>query len=186
MNEWIMDSTGCRHAFRQALLSQVTDPNSHRMHLARSTWSPDEPPSLEPCLRSALTRQQTKPRQLDLFANQDDAPSDGDLVCQLQVLRQQGLLFLADDEAWDMKTVVATEAAWRGAGLIAAPTSETVAVAVTAAQLDVPIVTNDSDLTKLAHHVRLQVMSVSRLAAKLAAHSASTANGARRKLLART
>jgi uncharacterized protein YacL len=60
-------------------------------------------------------------------------------------------------------------ASWKPAGLIGRPTDETLTAVITADRLGVDLVTNDSDVRKLADYWQVQALTITDFASVLAA-----------------
>lgn len=87
----------------------------------------------------------------------------------LHALHQRGMLVVDEDHEGDPHMVAAVERSWKDAGLIGRPTDETLAAILTANRLGMDLVTEDTDVHRLADHWQVPTMTVSDLASSLAA-----------------
>ena len=171
MDSWAIDSYGLRAAHSQFVLDQlrVTD----RLHVSPFTWHPGEAVGTAGTFKSSLTRGPApEPSgQLTLVDGDVSRTYDGTAVldARLRELHDQGVLVLAGEHECDPRLVADVEDSWKDAGLVWRPTDETFSAVMTADRLGVDLVTEDSDVRKLARHWQVHAMTVVEFASALAA-----------------
>jgi hypothetical protein len=79
------------------------------------------------------------------------------------------VLILAGEHECDPQLVADVEGSWKDAGLVGRPTNETFSAVMTADRLGMNLITDDSDVGKLALHWHVQPMTVAEFASQLAA-----------------
>lgn len=169
MDGWAIDSYGLRAAHSRSVLEQLRD--TDRLHVSPLTWHPGSTAGGK--FTCSLTRGHAPEpsRQLTLV--------DGDisrtphetagLSAQLRELHHRGVLVLADEHECDPQFVADVEGSWKDAGLVWRPTNETFSAVMTADRLGVDLVTEDSDVRKLASHWHVHPMNLAEFASALAA-----------------
>jgi hypothetical protein len=169
MNAWAIDVYGLREAHRQSVLARLRD--AHRLYVSPLTWFPSQP---------ARTGNGKSPRRATRRASENLAlvgrdPSRargaeaGEIHETLHALHQRGMLVVEEDHECDPHLVATVETSWKNAGLIGRPTDETLTAILTAGRLGMDLVTEDTDVHKLAGHWEVQTLTVSDLASSLAA-----------------
>lgn len=169
MDGWAIDSYGLRAAHSRSVLDQLQD--THRLHVSPSTWRPGNASDADG--KFSLTRRPAAepPRQLslvdgDIYRTRDSAV---DLDTQLCGLHDKGVLILAADHECDPHAVADIETSWKAAGLVWRPTDETFCAIATADRLGISLISEDSDVRKLARHWQVHVMTITEFASALAA-----------------
>jgi hypothetical protein len=109
--------------------------------------------------------------QLALVDSEVSRPSGraADLDARLRELHARGVLILAGEHECDPQFVAEVETSWQDAGLVGRPTDETFSAVMTAGRLGIDLITEDSDVRKLAHHWQVHPVTVTEFAAALAA-----------------
>ena len=169
MKAWAIDVYGLREAHRRSVLARLRD--AHRLYVSPLTWFPSQP---------ARTGNGKSPRRATRRASGNLAlvgrdPSRargaeaGEMHATLHALHQRGMLVVEEDHECDPHLVATVETSWKDAGLIGRPTDETLTAILTAGRLGMDLVTEDTDVHRLAGHWEVQTMTVSDLASSLAA-----------------
>ena len=169
MKAWAIDVYGLREAHRRSVLARLRD--AHRLYVSPLTWFPGQP---------ARTGNGKSPRRATRRASGNLAlvgrdPSRargaeaGEMHATLHALHQRGMLVVEEDHECDPHLVATVETSWKDAGLIGRPTDETLTAILTAGRLGMDLVTEDTDVHRLAGHWEVQTMTVSDLASSLAA-----------------
>jgi hypothetical protein len=166
MDSWVIDSYGLRAAHSHSVLDRLRD--THRLYVSPATWRPGNATGADG--KFSLTRQPAPSRQLSLVDNDVCRPNGSiDLDTRLRELHDQGVLNLAGEHECEPQIVADVEKSWNAAGLVWRPTNETFSAVITAGRLDINLITEDTDVRKLAHHWQLDVMTVADFASALAA-----------------
>jgi hypothetical protein len=168
MDGWAIDSYGLRAAHRQSVLDQIR--STDRLHVSPLTWNPGDgaggatvtaPLAAAPGSSGRLTI-------VDVDARHARRHATG-LDVRLRELHDQGVLVMAGEHECDPQLVADVEGSWKQAGLVWRPTNETFSAVMTADRLGINLITDDSDVRKLARHWHVQPMTVAELASELAA-----------------
>jgi hypothetical protein len=171
MDGWAIDSYGLRAAHNQSVLDQLRD--TDRLHVSPLTWHPGQAARTGGKFKCSLRRDPAPElsRQLILVDGNIGRTSDGTAVlnARLRELHDQGVLVLADDHECDPQLVAEVEDSWKDAGLVWRPTNETFSAVMIADRLEVNLVTEDSDVRKLARHWQVPAITVAEFASALAA-----------------
>jgi hypothetical protein len=164
MKAWAIDVYGLREAHRRSVLGRLRD--AHRLYVSPLTWFPGQPgKSSRRATRGAsgslalVGRDSSRARGVEV----------GEMHATLHALHQRGMLVVDQDHECDPHFVAAVESSWVDAGLIGRPTNETLTAILTADRLGMDLVTEDTDVHRLAGHWEVQTMTVSDLASSLAA-----------------
>jgi hypothetical protein len=169
MKAWAIDTYGLREAHRRSVLGRLRD--AHRLHVSPLTWLPSEAARTGNGKSSRLGTASTAGNLT--FIGRDPGHSRGaeagEMHATLHALHQRGMLIVEEDHECDPHLVAAVESSWKDAGLIGRPTNETLTAILTADRLGMDLVTEDTDVHKLAGHWQVQTMTVSDLASSLAA-----------------
>jgi hypothetical protein len=88
---------------------------------------------------------------------------------RLRELHGRRVLIVASEHECDPRLVADVEASWKDAGLVWRPTNETFCAVMTADRLGMSLITDDSDVGRLARHWHVQPMTVTEFASQLAA-----------------
>jgi hypothetical protein len=171
MDGWAIDSYGLRAAHSQSILDRVrcTD----RLHVSPLTWHPGTSAGTGGKFKGSLATAAASgiPGNLTLV----DSGVSRTYNCavalgtRLRELHDQGVLVLAGEHECDPQVVIEVEGSWKQAGLVWRPTNETFSAVMTADRLGVDLITDDSDVRKLARHWEVQPMTVAEFASVLAA-----------------
>jgi hypothetical protein len=166
---WAIDSYGLRAAHSQSVLSQLRD--TDRLHVSPLTWHPGEAAGNGGKFKCSLGPAPEHSGQLALVNGDISRTRDETTVlsARLRELHRQGVLILAGEHECDPQLVADVEDSWKDAGLVWRPTDETFSAVMTADRLDVDLVTEDSDVRKLARHWQVHAMTVAEFASALAA-----------------
>ena len=78
----------------------------------------------------------------------------------LHALHQRGMLVVDEDDKCDPHLVATVETSWKDARLIGRPTDETLTAILTAGRLGMDLVTEDTDVHRLAGHWQVPTMTV--------------------------
>jgi len=169
MDSWAIDCYGLRAAHSQSVLDQLRD--TDRLHVSPFTWHPGEAAGTSGKFKFSLTRGAESWGQLALVDGDVSRSRDGTAVldAKLRELHNQGVLVLAGEHECDPQFVADVEDSWKDAGLVWRPTDETFSAVITADRLGVDLVTEDSDVRKLARHWQVHAMTVAEFACALAA-----------------
>ena len=171
MDGWAIDSYGLRAAYSQSVLDQLRD--TDRLHISPFTWHPDAAAgaggAFKPSLRPGFAPEPLG--RLTLVDGDVSRTHDKTAVldARLRELHAQGILLLASDHECDPQLVADVENSWKDAGLVGRPTNETFAAVMTADQLGVNLVTEDTDVRKLTSYWQVEAMTVAEFASALAA-----------------
>ena len=163
MKAWAIDVYGLREAHRRSVLGRLRD--AHRLYVSPLTWFPGNGKSSRRAARRA-------PGNLTLIGQDPGharSAQAGEMPATLHALHQRGMLVVEDDSECDPHLVAAVESSWADAGLVARPTDETLGAILTASRLGMDLVTEDTDVHRLATHWEVQTMTVLDLASSLAA-----------------
>lgn len=169
MKAWAIDVYGLREAHRRSVLGRLRD--AHRLYVSPLTWFPGQPARTG----KGKSSRRVARRASDNLALVGRDPGRargaqaGEMHATLHALHQRGMLIVEDDHECDLHLVAAVESSWNDAGLIGRPTDETLTAILTADRLGIDLVTEDTDVHKLAGHWQVQTMTVSDLASSLAA-----------------
>lgn len=169
MYSWAIDSYGLRAAHSQSVLDQVR--STDQLYVSPLTWHPARSAD---CGGTVPVGPGPAPRSWDHRSAVASAASRSrqhatDLGSRLRELHDQGVLILAPEQECNPQLVADVEASWKEAGLVWRPTNETFSAVMTADQLGVSLITDDSDVRKLACHWHVPPMTVAQLASELAA-----------------
>ena len=169
MNAWAIDVYGLREAHRRSVLGRLRD--AHRLHVSPLTWFPGQPARTEngKSPRRATRRISGNLTLISRDPSHSRGAQTGEMHATLHALHQRGMLVVEDDHECDPHLVAAVETSWMDAGLIGRPTDETLTAILTAGRLGMDLVTEDTDVHRLADHWHVQTMTVSDLASSLAA-----------------
>ena len=171
MDAWAIDCYGLRAAHSQSVLDQLRP--TDRLHISPLTWNPGPTAGTAGKFKCSLTLgPAAQPsRQLTLVDGDISRTPDGTapLDTRLRELHSRGVLVLAGEHECDPQLVADVEDSWKDAGLVRRPTNETYSAVMTAGRLGVNLVTDDSDVRKLAHHWHVHPMNVAESASALAA-----------------
>jgi hypothetical protein len=163
MKTWAIDVYGLREAHRRSVLARLRD--AHRLHVSPLTWFPGRTGN------SKFSRRGTRRTSgnLTLIGRNPGHTRDGEMDTTLHALHQRGMLVVDGDHECDPHLAAAVEISWKDAGLIGRPTDETLTAILAAGRLGVDLVTEDTDVHRLADHWQVQTITVSDLASSLAA-----------------
>jgi len=169
MKAWTIDVYGLREAHRRSVLSRLRD--VHRLHVSPLTWFTGQAARIGNCKssRRATAPAPGNPALVGRDPSRARAAEAGKMHETLQALHKQGMLVVDDDHECDPHLLATVETSWKVAGLIGRPTDETLSAILTAGRLGTDLVTEDTDVHKLAGHWKVQTMTVSDLASSLAA-----------------
>jgi hypothetical protein len=171
MDGWAIDSYGLRAAHSRSVLDQLRD--TDRLHVSPFTWHPARASGTGGKFKCSLTcgPAPESSRQLNLVDGDVSRNPDGTAVlnARLRELHSRGVLVLAGEHECDPQLVANVEDSWEDAGLVWRPTNETLSAVITADRLGVDLVTEDSDVRKLARHWHVHPMNVAEFASALAA-----------------
>jgi hypothetical protein len=169
MDSWAIDSYGLRAAHSQSLLDRIR--STDRLHVSPLTWHPAEGGAAGGAVTVDVTARPGSPGRLS--AVDSDASRlrtrGPDLDGRLRELHEQGVLIVAGEHECDPQLVADVEGSWEAAGLVWRPTNETFCAVMTADRLGMSLITDDSDVGKLARHWHVQLMTVAEFASQLAA-----------------
>jgi hypothetical protein len=165
MKAWAIDVYGLREAHRRSVLGRLRD--AHRLYVSPLTWFPGQP---------ARTGNGKSSRRVSGNLTLVDRDQDraggaqaGEMHASLHALHQRAMLVVDEDHECDPHLVAIVENSWKDAGLIGRPTDETLSAILTAGRLSMDLVTEDTDVHRLAGHWQVQTMTVSDLVSSLAA-----------------
>jgi len=169
MDSWAIGCYGLRAAHSQSVLDQLRD--TDRLHVSPFTWHPGVVAGAGGKFKVSLTCGPESWGQLALVDGDVSRTRDGTAVldARLRELHEQGVLVLAGEHECDPQFVADVEDSWKDAGLVWRPTDETFSAVMTADRLGVDLVTEDSDVRKLARHWQVNAMTVAEFACALAA-----------------
>jgi hypothetical protein len=169
MEGWAIDYYGLRAAYRQSVLDQVRD--SDRLHVSTLTWHPGKTTGVGG-IRNCLQADSGASARLSLVSpdgGQAGNRTTSSMDARLHELHGRGVLVVAGDHECDPQFVADVEGSWKDAGLVSRPTNETFTAVLTADRLGIDLVTDDTDVHKLAGHWQVQTMTVTDFASTLAA-----------------
>jgi hypothetical protein len=166
MDGWAIDSYGLRAAHSQSILDRVrcTD----RLHVSHLTWHPGTSAGTGGKFKGSLATAAAAGISGNLTLVDSGVSRTHNcavaLDTRLRELHDQGVLVLADEHECDPQVVIEVEGSWKQAGLVWRPTDETFSAVMTADRLGVDLITDDSDVRKLARHWEVQPMTVAEFA----------------------
>lgn len=171
MHSWAIDSYGLRAAHRQSVLDRVR--GTHRLHVSPLTWQPGDARDASGTFKSSQSPVSAAGTSEPLTVVGSDGSRTrtqaATLDSRLRALHDQGVLVLAGDHECDPRFVAQVESSWNAAGLVWRPTDETFCAVMTADRLGVNLITDDSDVRKLARHWQVEPITVAEFASALAA-----------------
>lgn len=169
MKAWAIDVYGLREAHRRSVLGRLRD--AHRLYVSPLTWFPGQPARTGNGKASRRAARRASGNLTLVGRDQDRArgAQAGEMHATLHALHQRAVLVVDEDHECDPHLVAAVESSWKDAGLIGRPTDETLSAILTAGRLGMDLVTEDTDVHRLAGHWQVQTMTVSDLASSLAA-----------------
>lgn len=169
MDGWAIDRYGLRAAHSQSVLDRVR--STDRLHVSPLTWHPGGPAGTGGIFKSSLAHAPGIPGRLTLVDSSVSRTRNRAVAmnARLHELHVQGVLVLADEHECDPQHVADVEGSWKQAGLVWRPTDETFSAVMTAGRLGVDLITDDSDVRKLARHWHVHPMTVAQFASALAA-----------------
>ena len=166
---WAIDVYGLREAHRRSVLARLRD--AHRLYVSPLTWFPGQPARTGngKSSRRGTARASGNLTHIGRDPGHSRSVEAGEMHATLHALHQRGMLIVEKDHECDPHLVAAVESSWKDAGLIGRPTNETLAAILTADRLGMDLVTEDTDVHKLAGNWQVPTMTVSDLASSLAA-----------------
>ena len=167
MDSWAIDSYGLRAAHSRNVLDRIR--GTDRLHVSPLTWSPGDGAAASGAVMAGLTARPTSPARLSAVDSDASRARTPDLVDRLHELHDQGVLIVTGEHECDPQLVADVEGSWEEAGLVWPATSETFCAVMTADRLGMSLITDDSDVGKLARHWHVQPMTVAEFASQLAA-----------------
>jgi hypothetical protein len=169
MKAWAIDVYGLREAHRGSVLDRLRD--AHRLYVSPLTWLPGQParPGNDKGSRRETRRASGNLTLVGRDPGHARSGEAGEIDATLHALHQRGMLVVEGDHECDPHLVAAVESSWKDAGLIGRPTDETLTAILTADRLGMDLVTEDTDVHRLAGHWQVQTITVSDLASSLAA-----------------
>jgi hypothetical protein len=171
MKAWAIDVYGLREAHRRSVLGRLLD--AHRLYVSPLTWFPGQPARTGNGKGKGSSRAASHASgsltPVDRDPSRRRGAEAGEMHATLHALHQRGMLVVEEDHECDPHLVAAVENSWKDAGLIGRPTDETLTAIFTAGRLGMDLVTEDTDVHRLAGHWQVQTMTVSDLTSSLAA-----------------
>jgi hypothetical protein len=168
MGDWVIDSYGLRAAHSRSVLDGLQD--TDRLHVSPLTWQPTGTTCTSSYAESISSPDSDVGHLALVDADNSSARSrTASLTMQLQDLHGRGVLVLVSDHECDPEHVANVEASWKPAGLVGRPTDETLTAVITADRLSIDLITNDSDVRKLADYWQVQALTITDFASALAA-----------------
>lgn len=165
MKAWAIDVYGLREAHRRSVLGRLRD--AHRLYVSPLTWFPGQPARTGNGKSSR--RASGNLTLVDRDQGRARGAQAGEMHASLHAFHRQAMLVVDEDHECDPHLVAAVETSWKDAGLIGRPTDETLSAILVAGRLGMDLVTEDTDVHRLASHWQVQTMTVSDLASSLAA-----------------
>lgn len=166
---WAIDTYGLLVAHRRSVLDRIQE--THRLYVSSLTWHPGDATDADGKFSLAQKASPGPLRQLSLVDGNVCRTPDAavELGTKLRDLYDRGVLMLAAEHECEPHAVADIETSWKAAGLVWRPTNETFCAVTTADRLGVNLISEDSDVRRLARHWKVHVMTVAEFAAALAA-----------------
>jgi hypothetical protein len=172
---WAIDSYGLRAASRHAVLDQLQ--GTARLRVSPLTWFPPDQLQHGATESLSISQRQSEPARRLAIVDPDMVDSDvshrpygsANFHTRIAELHRRGVLVVDNDHECDPQQLAELEGSWMQAGLVGRPTNETIAAVMTADRLGLTLITEDSDVRKLANHWHVNPIAVPEFLSSLAA-----------------
>lgn len=163
-----MDSCGVRHAHRAGILPLLSF--DQRLVFSPLTWLPTPGGHLPSALRPEIRFPDPGRRPPATPSAFGPAPHPAVEMCEtLETLHGQGAIVIAETDACTPSRVIEIEQAWKSAGGLARLMDESISAVLVAEVGELPLVSADVSVLRVARHRGLVAVTVEEFAANLAA-----------------